>query len=89
MARMSDQNEIIGKLKTIIEPYLDEDEIDISKVKRDTHLINDLGLDSFYVIDIVIDIENEFDIAIDNDSISKFETVEQVINVIIEKTSNK
>lgn len=82
---MSDQ--IIEKLKTIIEPYLDEIEID--DIAPSSHLIDDLGLDSFYVIDVVIDIENEFDIAIDNESISKFETVEQVISIIQEKLDEK
>lgn len=71
---------IIEKLKPIIETYLDD--VDLEKVTPESHLINDLGLDSFFVIDMVIDIENEFDITIDNDAIGTLETVQDVINLI-------
>ena len=82
-------SEIVEKLKAIIEPYLDEDEVEIEARTPQSHLIQDLGLDSFYVIDVVIDIENEFDIAIENEKISHFETVEQVVKVIQEKLDEK
>ena len=82
-------NDIIEKLKSIIEPYLDEDEIQIDQISLESHLIQDLGLDSFYVIDLIIDIETEFDIAIENDQISHFETVESVVKVIQEKIQAK
>jgi len=83
------QDEIVEKLKNIIKPYIDEDEVDINTLKADSHLINDIGLDSFYVIDIVIDIENEFDIAIENEEITQFETVQQVVEIILEKVNAK
>jgi len=82
-------SEIIGKLKSIIQPYLDEDEVDVNEIKLHSNLIQDLGLDSFYVIDLIIDIETEFDITIDNDQISQFETVESVVRVIEEKMAAK
>ena len=82
-------SEIIEKLKSIIQPYLDEDEVDINEIKLHSNLIQDLGLDSFYVIDLIIDIETEFDITIDNDQISQFETVESVVRVIEEKMAAK
>ena len=81
--------EIIEKLKSIIQPYLDEDEVDVNEIKLHSNLIQDLGLDSFYVIDLIIDIETEFDITIDNDQISQFETVESVVRVIEEKMAAK
>ena len=82
-------SEIIEKLKSIIQPYLDEDEVDVNEIKLHSNLIQDLGLDSFYVIDLIIDIETEFDIIIDNDQISQFETVESVVRVIEEKMAEK
>ena len=82
-------SEIIEKLKSIIQPYLDEDEVDVNEIKLHSNLIQDLGLDSFYVVDLIIDIETEFDITIDNDQISQFETVESVVRVIEEKMAEK
>lgn len=82
-------SEIIEKLKLIIQPYLDEDEVDVNEIKLDSNLIQDLGLDSFYVIDLIIDIETEFDIAIENDQISQFETVKSVVYAIEKKIATK
>lgn len=82
-------SEIIEKLKSIIQPYLDEDEVEVNEITLHSNLIQDLGLDSFYVIDLIIDIETEFDITIDNDQISQFETVESVVRVIEEKMAAK
>ena len=82
-------SEIIEKLKSIIQPYLDEDEVEVNEITLHSNLIQDLGLDSFYVIDLIIDIETEFDITIDNDQISQFETVESVVRVIEEKMAEK
>lgn len=82
-------SEIIEKLKSIIKPYLDEDEVEVNEITLHSNLIQDLGLDSFYVIDLIIDIETEFDITIDNDQISQFETVESVVRVIEEKMAAK
>ncbi|MGB0348017.1 MAG: acyl carrier protein, partial [Balneolaceae bacterium] len=77
---MSDDIKV--KLKEIIVGYLDEDEIDISQdISPDAHIIEDLGLDSFYIIDLIIDIENEFDIAIENDTIVNLVTVQNVIDL--------
>lgn len=77
----------MDKLKAIIEPYLDE--VDVNDITLESHLIEDLGLDSFYVIDLVIEFENEFDIAIENELISQFQTVESVVKVIQEKMAEK
>lgn len=82
--------EIKDRLKAIIKNYLDEDEFDLNQdVSPDAHIINDLGLDSFYVIDMVIDIENEFEITIDNDAIMELGTVQSVIDLIEEKLQEK
>ena len=79
-----EDKEIYDKLKTIIEPYLDE-EVDMSSLTLESHLINELNINSAHVIDIVLDIENEFDIEIDDDSIMKMEKIENVVDVIKEK----
>ena len=80
-------SDITAKLKSIIGKYLDN--VELSTITVDSHLVNDLGLDSFYIIDLVIDIENEFDISIDNDAISSLKTVQQAIDVIHKELQNK
>jgi len=83
-----DDKEIYAKLKVIIEPYLD-DEVDMESLTLDSHLINELNINSAHVIDIVLDIENEFDVEIDDDSIMKMETIQNVLNIIKEKSAEQ
>ncbi len=83
-----DDKDIYTKLKVIIEPYLD-DEVDMEALSLDSHLINELNINSAHVIDIVLDIENEFDIEIDDDSIMKMETIQNVLNIIKEKAAEQ
>ena len=81
--------EVYDKLKDVIEPYLD-DEVDIQSLRLDSHLTNELNINSAHFIDIVLDIENEFDIdEIEDESIMKMETIQNVLDVIKEKTAQK
>lgn len=82
------ENETYNKLKTIIEPYLD-DQVDMRSLTLESHLINELNINSAHVIDIVLDIENEFDIEIDDESIIKMETLQSVMEIINQKLTEK
>jgi len=81
--------EIYDKLKDVIEPYLD-DEVDIQSLTLESHLINELNINSAHVIDIVLDIENEFDIdEIEDELIMKMETIQNVVDIINQKCSEE
>lgn len=71
------------KLKKIISEVLNVEEDEIS---MDTTFVDDLGADSLDVYQIVMGIEEEFDIEIDNDQAEKIVTVgdavEQIKNAI-------
>ena len=71
------------KLKKIISEVLNVDEDEIT---MDTTFVDDLGADSLDVYQIVMGIEEEFDIEIDNDQAEKIVTVgdavEQIKNAI-------
>jgi acyl carrier protein len=82
------ENETYDKLKAIIEPYLD-DKVDVESLTLESHLINELNINSAHVIDIVLDIENEFDIEIDDESIMKMETIQSVMDIINQKLTEK
>lgn len=82
------ENETYDKLKAIIEPYLD-DQVDVESLTLESHLINELNINSAHVIDIVLDIENEFDVEIDDESIMKMETIQSVMDIINQKLTEK
>jgi len=73
--------EILETLKTIMKPYIDS-EVSFESISEKSDLLTDLHINSAYLVDIVLDIENEFDILIEDDVITQMTTVESSINVI-------
>lgn len=69
---------IIEKLTTIISPYLPE-EIKPSNIKEGADLLHDLKINSAHLIDIILDIENAFNIELADETIEKIFTVQDAI----------
>ena len=70
----------------IIKPYLPQEVLD-NEVSEDNHLINDLMINSAHIVDIVLDIEDKFDIMIDDDIIGEMNTVQDSIDVVLKQTA--
>lgn len=79
------REEVIEKLKEIIEPYVQNKEA-FAHVSEETDLLTDLKVNSAHLVDIVLDAEEAFDIEIDDDSAEKMLTVKDAVDIIIEKT---
>ena len=67
------------KLKKIIVDVLNVDE---NEITMDTTFIDDLGADSLDVFQIIMGIEEEFDIEIDNEEAEKITTVQDAVDQI-------
>jgi len=80
------QEEIIQKLKVIIEPYAKDKEA-LENISNDTTFIQDLKVNSANLVDIVLDVEEAFDIEIDNDSMEQMLTVGSAIEIVQTKLS--
>ncbi|WP_258100991.1 phosphopantetheine-binding protein [Marinoscillum pacificum] len=80
--------EIQEKLTPIISKYL-PDEVKVEEITPEKDILKDLQINSAYLIDIIIAIEEEFDIAIDDDSIAKINTVQEAVDVIVSKINEK
>lgn len=76
-----DTSEIINRLKNIIKPYVTDQQA-VETLTESTDFITDLKINSANLVDIVLDIEEEFKIAIDNESMEKMLTVEATLNII-------
>lgn len=59
--------------------------VDKEKVSTQTNFISDLGADSLDTVELVMELEEEFDINIPDDAAEKIQTVGQAID-FIEKT---
>lgn len=71
----------LEKLATIIADQLDIEE---SVVAEDTTL-EDLGADSLALVELVMSVEEEFDIQIEDEDMEKFKTVGDVLDYIESK----
>ena len=79
-----EKNEMIEKLKAIVKPYI-QDESAFQNMSESTDFINDLKINSANLVDVVLDVEDEFDIEIDNESMEKMLDVSSAIDIIQSK----
>lgn len=62
--------------------------VDKDKIKPETSFVNDLGADSLDTVELVMELEEEFDINIPDDAAEKIQTVGQAVEYI-EANTNK
>lgn len=70
---------VLEKVKTILAEQFDVEE---DKITEDTNLQDDLGADSLDVVDLLMSIEDEFDIEIPDDEIENIKTVGALVSYI-------
>ena len=58
--------------------------VEKSKVAPETSFVNDLGADSLDTVELVMELEDEFDISIPDEDAEKIQTVGQAIKYIEE-----
>ena len=66
----------------VVDIVADQLGVDKEKIKPETSFVNDLGADSLDTVELVMELEEEFDINIPDDAAEKIQTVGQAIEVI-------
>ena len=84
---MSDK-ELLEKLKKIVTPYVQNKE-GLENFDENTDFLNDLKINSANLVDVVLDVEDEFDIEIDNDSMNDMLSVLDAKKIIQLKLAEK
>ena len=79
---------LMEKLKGIVKPYVKSEE-GFKNMTADSDFLNDLKINSANLVDVILDIETEFDIIIDNDSMEKMLNVQTAIEIITTTLSEK
>ena len=79
-----DKPQLIEQLKAIVSSYTEEQEA-LEHLTEDTDFLTDLKINSANLVDIVLDIEEQFGITIDDEAMSKMLTVKATIAVIEDK----
>ncbi|WP_339623746.1 phosphopantetheine-binding protein [uncultured Winogradskyella sp.] len=80
-------DQLITKLKAIIAPYV-QDEAAFAILNETTDFIKDLKINSANLVDIILDIEDEFDIRLENEDMEKMLDVKAAIDIINTKLAS-
>jgi acyl carrier protein len=72
------------KIKEIIVEQLG---VEPDDVKMDTHLMKDLEADSLDAVEIIMAIEEEYDIEVPDEEAEKFQKVSDIVNYVEEKSN--
>ena len=75
------KKELITSLQKIIKPYVQDQEA-FKNLSEETDFINDLKINSANLVDVILDVEDEFDIEIDNESMEKMLSVKAAMEII-------
>jgi acyl carrier protein len=71
--------EIPGKVKEVIVEQLG---VDADRVRSEASFIDDLGADSLDIVELVMAMEEEFDIEIPDEEAEKLKTVKDVVSYL-------
>ena len=85
---MIQKQEIIEQLKEIIKPYVNN-QLALNTLTETTDFINDLKINSANLVDVILDIEEKYNIIIDNESMERMVNVQAAMEIIKTKLSEK
>jgi len=82
------KEELIAKLKPIVANYA-QDKDALEQINAGTDFIKDLKINSANLVDVILDVEEEFDIVIDNESMERMLNVQAAMEIIETKLAEK
>ena len=81
------KEEIIEQLKVIVKPYI-QNQRAFDSLTESTDFISDLKINSANLVDVILDIEEKYNIVIDNDSMERMVNVKAAIEIIEAKLAD-
>ncbi|MDB9372481.1 acyl carrier protein [Nodularia sphaerocarpa] len=78
------QSDIFAKVKKIV---VDQLSVEEDKITPEANFANDLGADSLDTVELVMALEEEFDIEIPDESAEKITTVQEAVDYIKDKVA--
>ena len=76
-----DEQKIFEAMVNILKPYT-KDAALLERATRDTHILNDLKVNSARLVDVIIKCEDVFNIAVDDDEADTIRTIGNAIDLI-------
>jgi len=82
---VADRSEIAARIMEIVAEKMDKSKDELSEEKS---FINDLGADSLDTVELVMDIEDEFDLSIPEDEAQKIVTIGDAVKYVVEHSDD-
>jgi len=79
-----DRSEVFERVVKIITPHAKNQEA-LAKVGLETHILDDLDVNSARLVDVVLAFEDAFEIAIADEEVDEVETIGQAVDLIVAK----
>lgn len=79
---------LIEALREIVKPYIQDEEA-FQNLSEETNFIDDLKINSANLVDIILDVEDKFDIVIEDEAMDNMITVKGAMEVIKAKLSTE
>ncbi len=73
---------MLDKLRVILAQYV---EVEPGEITEDSRLVEDLGLSSYALMSLMGDVEEQFDITVDETELTEVRTIKDVIEYIKSK----
>ena len=82
------KEQLIESLKKIVQPYVQNEEA-FEQITEETEFIKDLEINSANLVDVILDVEDEFDVTIENEEMEKMVSVKSAMEIVQTKLAAK
>ena len=79
-----DKQEVLEQVVKILTPYVKNNDA-LASVAMETHILDDLKVNSARLVDVVLEFEDAFDIEIADEDVDAVETVGNAVDLILSK----
>lgn len=81
-----DENKILEEIKNILRPYVKDGAL-LDQATTETHILDDLKVNSARLVDVIIKCEDMFGLTIEDDEADRIRTIGDAVKLIQEKLS--
>jgi acyl carrier protein len=75
-------------LKEIVKIYLPED-VSTTDITEESNFTAELNINSANLVDIILDVEDAYDIKLENEDMDQMQTVKDALRIVAQKLSEK
>ena len=79
-----EQKEVFEQVVKILTPYVKNQDA-LEGVALETHILDDLKVNSARLVDVVLEFEDAFDVEIADEDVDRVETVGNAVDLIVSK----